>query len=80
MNTTYEQICFINPQQKRDERRNTLRLRERLLTEHGFETFEKLIYCHDSNDEAACVQDVAANDEYHQKRCHDQSREYSCFH
>ena len=40
MNTTYEQICFINPQQKRDERRNTLRLRERLLTEHGFETFD----------------------------------------
>lgn len=33
-----EQISFIS--EKQDERRNTVRLRERLLTEHGFETFD----------------------------------------
>lgn len=40
MNTTCEQISFITDEQKQDARRNTLRLRERLLTEHGFEAFD----------------------------------------
>lgn len=40
MNTTCEQISFISDEQKQDARRNTLRLRERLLTEHGFEAFD----------------------------------------
>ena len=39
MNTTCEQISFITEEQKQDERKNTLRLRERLMTEHGFDTF-----------------------------------------
>ena len=33
MNTTCEQITFISDEQKQDSRRNTLRLRERLMTE-----------------------------------------------
>ena len=40
MTTSCEQISFISEEQKQDTRRNTLRLRERLLTEHGFETFD----------------------------------------
>ena len=40
MNTTYEQISFIAEEQKQDERKNTLRLRERLMTEHGFDAFD----------------------------------------
>ena len=40
MNTTCQQISFISDEQKQDTRRNTLRLRERLMTEHGFETFD----------------------------------------
>ena len=40
MNTTFEQISFITEEQKQDSRRNTLRLRERLMNEHGFETFD----------------------------------------
>ena len=40
MNTACEQISFISEEQKQDNRRNTLRLRERLMTEHGFETFD----------------------------------------
>ena len=39
MNTTCEQISFISDEQKQDARKNTLRLRERLMTEHGFESF-----------------------------------------
>ena len=40
MNTTFEQISFITEEQKQDDRRNTLRLRERLMSEHGFEAFD----------------------------------------
>ncbi len=40
MNTACEQISFISEEQKQDARRNTLRLRERLMTEHGFESFD----------------------------------------
>ena len=40
MNTTCEQISFISDEQKQDARKNTLRLRERLLTEHGFDSFD----------------------------------------
>ncbi len=40
MNTACEQISFISDEQKQDTRRNALRLRERLMTEHGFETFD----------------------------------------
>lgn len=35
-----EQISFISEEQKRDARNTTLRLRERLMTEHGFEAFD----------------------------------------
>ena len=37
---TFEQISFISDEQKQGERRNTLRLRERLITEHGFDSFD----------------------------------------
>ena len=37
---TYEQITFITEQQKQDEKRIALRLRERLLSEHSLETFD----------------------------------------
>ncbi len=37
---TCEQISFITDEQRQDNRRNTLRLRERLMTEHGFESFD----------------------------------------
>ncbi len=37
---TCEQISFITEEQKQETRKNTLRLRERLLTEHGFDTFD----------------------------------------
>ena len=40
MNTTYEQISFIAAEQKQDERKNTLRMRERLMIEHGFDAFD----------------------------------------
>ena len=40
MNTTFEQISFISDEQKQGDRKNALRLRERLMTEHGFETFD----------------------------------------
>ncbi len=40
MNTACEQISFISEEQKQDARRNTLRLRERLMTELGFDTFD----------------------------------------
>ena len=40
MDTTFEQISFITEEQKQDSRRNSLRLRERLMNEHGFETFD----------------------------------------
>ena len=40
MNTVCEQITFISEEQKQDARRNALRLRERLMTEHGFESFD----------------------------------------
>ena len=40
MNTAFEQISFIRPEPKTDDRRNALRLRERLLSEHGFDNFD----------------------------------------
>ena len=40
MNTACEQISFISEEIKQNERKNTLRLRERLMTEHGFESFD----------------------------------------
>ena len=40
MNTACEQISFISEERKQNERKNTLRLRERLMTEHGFESFD----------------------------------------
>ena len=39
MNTTCEQLSFITPAQKQEERETNLRLRERLMTEHGFDAF-----------------------------------------
>lgn len=42
MNTTYEQITFISEQQKQDEKRIALRLRERLLSERSLETFDDI--------------------------------------
>jgi len=62
MNTTYEQISFITDEQKQDERKNTLRLRERLMTEHGFDAFDDtdilttvLSYAKGSKDTAGLV-------------------------
>ena len=62
MNTNYEQISFITEEQKLDERKNTLRLRERLMTEHGFDTFNDtdilttvLSYAKGSKDTAGLV-------------------------
>ena len=40
MNTTFEQISFITEEQKNSEKRTALRLRERLMSEHGFEAFD----------------------------------------
>ena len=40
MNTTFEQISFISDQEKQDEKLTVLRLRERLLNGHGFESFD----------------------------------------
>ena len=40
MNTTFEQISFITEEQKQDSRQSALRLRERLMSEHGFEAFD----------------------------------------
>lgn len=40
MSTGCEQISFISEEQKQDSQRNTLRLRERLMTEHGFDAFD----------------------------------------
>ncbi len=42
MNTTFEQISFINEQQKKDEKHTALRLRERLLSERSLETFDDI--------------------------------------
>ena len=42
MSTGCEQISFISEEQKHDSQRNTLRLRERLMTEHGFDAFDDL--------------------------------------
>ena len=62
MNTICEQISFITEEQKQDTRRNTLRLRERLMTEHGFESFDDsdilttvLSYAKGSKDTAGLV-------------------------
>lgn len=62
MNTTCEQISFISEEQKQDSRRNTLRLRERLMTEHGFDAFDDtdvlttvLSYAKGSKDTAGLV-------------------------
>ena len=62
MNTTCEQISFISDEQKQDARKNTLRLRERLLTEHGFDSFDDseilttvLSYAKGSRDTAGLV-------------------------
>ncbi len=40
METTFEQITFITEQQKQNEKRTTLRLRERLLSERSLEAFD----------------------------------------
>ena len=40
MTTTFEQIAFIPEEQKTDEKRTALRLRERLLSERGFDSFD----------------------------------------
>ncbi len=40
MTSLCRQISFISDEQKQDSRRNTLRLRERLMTEHGFDAFD----------------------------------------
>ena len=42
MNKTVEQLSFISEEQKQDNRRHTLRLRERLLNEHGFDSFDDI--------------------------------------
>lgn len=42
MDTTFEQISFISEQQKKDEKRTALRLRERLLSERSLETFDDI--------------------------------------
>lgn len=42
METTFEQISFITEQQKQDEKRIALRLRERLLSERSLETFDDI--------------------------------------
>ena len=62
MNTTCEQISFITEEQKQDARKNTLRLRERLMTEHGFDSFNDtdvlatvLSYAKGSKDTAGLV-------------------------
>jgi DNA repair protein RadC len=38
--TTFEQISFITEEPKQASRQNALRLRERLMSEHGFEAFD----------------------------------------
>lgn len=40
MNTAFEQIAFIGEEQRMTDRSNTIRLRERLLSEQGFESFD----------------------------------------
>ena len=40
MNTIFEQLSFISENQKQDERQTTLRLRERILSEHSLEHFD----------------------------------------
>ena len=42
MDTTFEQICFISEQQKKDEKHAALRLQERLLNERSLETFDDI--------------------------------------
>lgn len=39
MNTAFEQISFISDEQKQNARTSSLRLRERLMAEHGFDSF-----------------------------------------
>ena len=39
MDTVFEQLTFVAEQPKQDDRANVLRLRERLLSEHGFDSF-----------------------------------------
>ena len=40
MTTSFEQITFISGQEREDERRSGARLRERLMSERSFETFD----------------------------------------
>ena len=40
MNPIYEQISFIPNEQNQSTQNNAFRLRERLMTEHGFDTFD----------------------------------------
>ena len=42
MDTTFEQISFVTEQQKQDEKRIALRLRERLLSERSLEAFDDI--------------------------------------
>ena len=42
MNTAFEQISFISEEQKIDEKRSALRLRERLLNERSIEHFDDI--------------------------------------
>ena len=40
MSATCEQLTFISETQQQEQRRQTLRLRERLMSEHSFESFD----------------------------------------
>ena len=40
MDTAFEQLTFVTEQPKRDELTNALRLRERFMSEHSFDTFD----------------------------------------
>lgn len=39
MDTVFEQLTFVTEQPKQSDRVNVLRFRERLLSEHGFDSF-----------------------------------------
>ena len=63
MTTTFEQISFITEEQRQDRKRQALRLRERLLSEHSFETFDDteilstvLSYANGTRDTAGLVE------------------------
>ena len=63
MTTTFEQISFITEEQRQDRKRQALRLRERLMSEHGFETFNDteilstvLSYANGTKDTAGLVE------------------------